>query len=351
MNNINQKNVIYSLQQNSELPYSDIGYANHYSGRELNAPVVNTSMQQLLDNDLYIENMLNATSAYMVGPKAYNESTISAMPNGYKAYGSIDTADCLDILRKSEKPLSSSIVSIPTFSNKDVKFICQFGNLILVGAENQKLKYKESSSPVSDEVWREFPLTAVNYYADDTRLFFAANDGVYQLSTYIILDDTDKESYRKKRYSVVKLNKNNLKNITAVSFSKKKNLLFAAVGGEVTGSGDNKEDVDAKIYFTQYDIRKPLDALKDNLQFKVSRMYDPSDDKYKMLKHIHVYDADTINNSGSIVAATFDGLFVDENKMQLEDWETIESHSSNVVFKKRKSALIYIMEKQRIKII
>ena len=334
MNNINQKNVIYSLQQNSELPYSDIGYANHYSGRELNAPVVNTSMQQLLDNDLYIENMLNATSAYMVGPKAYNESTISAMPNGYKAYGSIDTADCLDILRKSEKPLSSSIVSIPTFSNKDVKFICQFGNLILVGAENQKLKYKESSSPVSDEVWREFPLTAVNYYADDTRLFFAANDGVYQLSTYIILDDTDKESYGKKRYSVVKLNKNNLKNITAVSFSKKKNLLFAAVGGEVIESGDNKEDVDAKIYFTQYDIRKPLDALKDNLQFKVSRMYDPSDDKYKMLKHIHVYDADTINNSGSIVAATFDGLFVDENKMQLEDWETIESHSSNVVFKK-----------------
>ena len=76
------------MQQNSELPYSDIGYANHYSGRELNAPVVNTSMQQLLDNDLYIENMLNATSAYMIGPKAYNENTISTMPNGYKAYGS-----------------------------------------------------------------------------------------------------------------------------------------------------------------------------------------------------------------------------------------------------------------------
>lgn len=112
------------MQQNSELPYSEIGHANHYSGRELNAPAVNTSMQQLLDNDLYIENMLNATSAYMVGPKAYNESTISAMPNGYKAYGSIDTADCLDILRKSEKPLSSSIVSIPAFSRKDVKFIC-----------------------------------------------------------------------------------------------------------------------------------------------------------------------------------------------------------------------------------
>ena len=112
------------MQQNSELPYAEIGHADHYTGRELNAPAVNTSMQQLLDNDLYIENMLNDTSAYIVGPKVYNERTISAMPNGYKVYGSIDTADCLDILRKSEKPLSSSIESIPGFSKKNVKFIC-----------------------------------------------------------------------------------------------------------------------------------------------------------------------------------------------------------------------------------
>ena len=54
-------------------------------------------------------------------------------------------------------------------------------------------------------------------------------------------------------------------------------------------------------------------------------MYDPSDEKYEVLRHIHVYDADTIKKSGSIVAATFDGLFVDENKRQLEDWETIEA--------------------------
>ena len=109
------------MQQNSELPYSEIGHADHFTGRELNAPAVNTSMQQLLDNDLYIENMLNATSAYMTGPKAYNESTIEAMPNGYKVYGSIDTADCLDIWRKAEKNLSATVTKIGKFG--EVNFI------------------------------------------------------------------------------------------------------------------------------------------------------------------------------------------------------------------------------------
>lgn len=63
-------------------------------------------------------------------------------------------------------------------------------------------------------------------------------------------------------------------------------------------------------------------------------MYDPSDEKYEIVKYIHVCDAEAKKKTGDIVAATPNGLFIDEKKMQLEDWETIEPASSSTVFKK-----------------
>jgi len=57
----------------------------------------------------------------MVGPKAYSENTISSKPNGYKAYGELDTADCLDIWRKAEKNLSATVTKIGNFG--EVNFI------------------------------------------------------------------------------------------------------------------------------------------------------------------------------------------------------------------------------------
>lgn len=111
------------MNSNSELPYASFEYVNHATGKELNSHYVNTSLQQLLDNDLYIENMLQATSAYMTGPKAYDEYTISSKPNGYKVYGSLDTAECLDIWRKEDKALSASIVKVANVAGA-VNFIC-----------------------------------------------------------------------------------------------------------------------------------------------------------------------------------------------------------------------------------
>lgn len=177
MNNIQQKNVINRLISNSELPYADKFYANHSTANfNIDANDVNHSMQMLLDNDLYIERALNATSAYVEGPKINNDTTIRSKPNGYKVYGDVATGDCLDILQKVEKPLSASLVKSSVFSG-DVCFACEFENALFVGG-SQSLKF---TMDINADEWQtvDGDITATNYCIEDGKLFFAATTGVY----------------------------------------------------------------------------------------------------------------------------------------------------------------------------
>lgn len=96
MNNIKQKNVIYGMKPSSDLPYKQVEYINHNECCEtLNEVDINNLANQLVDNDVYVEQYLNHTSSYVVGPKAYDEATVESMPNGYKAFGNLKGADCL----------------------------------------------------------------------------------------------------------------------------------------------------------------------------------------------------------------------------------------------------------------
>jgi len=123
MNNINQKNVIQTLNSNAQVPYLCADFISLYDVCEnTNAAEMNNIAQQLLDNDLYLEAALNDASAYSIGPKIYDESTIAQMPNGYKVFGNIKTSNCLDILRKVDDPLSSTLKKV--VSTGSASFLC-----------------------------------------------------------------------------------------------------------------------------------------------------------------------------------------------------------------------------------
>lgn len=78
MNNINQKNVIQKLNSNTQVPYLCADFISLYDVCEnTNIVEMNNIAQQLLDNDLYLEAALNDASAYSIGPKLYDETTIA----------------------------------------------------------------------------------------------------------------------------------------------------------------------------------------------------------------------------------------------------------------------------------
>ena len=124
MNNINQKNVIQKLNSNTQVPYLCADFISLYDVCEnTNVVEMNNIAQQLLDNDLYLEAALNDASAYSIGPKLYDETRIAQMPNGYKVFGDIKSANCLDILRKVDDPLSSTLKRVSSTSSA-ASFLC-----------------------------------------------------------------------------------------------------------------------------------------------------------------------------------------------------------------------------------
>ena len=320
MNNINQKNVIFGLNSDSELPYSSIEHVNHQTGSELNSHYVNTSMQQLLDNDLYIENMLQATSAYMVGPKAYSENTISSKPNGYKAYGELDTADCLDIWRKAEKNLSATVTKIGNFG--EVNFIYQYGNIVFAGTSN-KLLYKniEEGQNIANSStgWNTLINKQTNnYWSDGTKVFFGTSNGVYQLSTYIDLNNTDPNpNYGKKTYAAVCLN-STIGNVTAVAYSKKKKLLVAATGNNNISDPDNN----ARVYIAQYNNVQDFSEYVGKTKFNEAPLYAWTGSRCERVTKKHIYDADVLKTKGDLILGTYSGLFTQYNKSTLKNYKT-----------------------------
>lgn len=73
MNNIPQKNVIFGFRESNQLPYGKVDVRLQNS-EAINSINVNNSLQQLRDNDLYIENQLNYLSEYQIGPKTFDSN-------------------------------------------------------------------------------------------------------------------------------------------------------------------------------------------------------------------------------------------------------------------------------------
>ena len=312
MNNIQQKNVINRLISNSELPYTDKFYANHSTANfNIDANDVNHSMQMLLDNDLYIERALNATSAYVEGPKINNDTTIRSKPNGYKVYGDVATGDCLDILQKVEKPLSASLVKSSVFSD-DVCFACEFENALFVGG-SQSLKF---TMDINADEWQtvDGDITATNYCIEDGKLFFAATTGVYQLSTYVdynIDEFGQNPHYGEKSFSLVKLNSSDeLNNVTAIDFNVKKDKLFIAA----TQNGKQH------IYVGSYNRGTSLAQKQENIGFQKLQLF--KDDKTVNLRYPSTSTNPFVNQIGHNTKnderlLTTNGVYVEDIRNQL----------------------------------
>lgn len=314
MNNIQQKNTIQKLISNVDMPYQDKFYVDHaIANYTLDSSDVNHSMQQLLDNDIYIERTLNATSSYMQGPKMYDETTIASKPNGYKAYGDVITGDCLDVLRKVEKPLSASLIRSASITGK-AYFVCEFDNAVFVGSDGP-LKY---TTDIDEDEWHTVDgnITATNYCVEDGRLFLAAKDGVYQLSTYVDyeLDENGQNPhYGVASFSVVKLNSSNdITDVTAVSFNKKKNTLC------ISANKNGKQH----LYIGNYNRNSSLTTLHRKVAFSSRQLF--KYDKIVQMRtnptgaQVAVNDIchDTKNRT---LVSTTNGVFVEDKKDQLTD--------------------------------
>ena len=209
MNNINQKNVIYGMKPSSGLPYQQVEWIDHNECCEsINEVDVNNLANQLVDNDVYVEQYLNHTSSYIVGPKAYDETTISSAPNGHKAFGQLKGANYLPILHKVEKPLQDTITLLQA---GNVKVMKKFGDLIVANINSvAKCTYDPINGPWEILYWQdgglERTVDANDIYSCDIGCFIAANNGIFQLVIESGYDTEDEQAAE--RHSLVKLDSN-----------------------------------------------------------------------------------------------------------------------------------------------
>ena len=304
MNNIRQKNVIQQFTNNSEMPYGDFEYVDHAAvNYTIDSTDINHCMQTLLDNDLYIEQSLNSASAYMIGPKSYDESELTYKPNGYKIWGDVATADCLDVRQKIETDLKDTTHKSANFGSSKITFVKAFDNAVFVGSKNGPVKY---STDVEHDEWHtlDVSITANGCYADNTRMLFAAEDGVYELSTYMNIDTSDETKYGKKEYSAVRLNKNALNHVTAVGYNKHRSMVTAA-----TISSKNK----GQVYEAPYYASSLLADRQQALTFTECYMFN---DKSRTTPYVN--DVNVAPNKKTVLAST-EGLLTSAMRWQFTD--------------------------------
>lgn len=246
MNNIKQKNVIYGMKSSGDLPYKQVEYINHNECCEtLNEVDINNLANQLVDNDVYVEQYLNHTSSYVVGPKKYDETTIESMPNGYKAFGNLKGANYLQILHKVETPIGQTVTRLQT---GEVKVLKKFGDLMIATIQGiTKCAYDPVNGPWKPLLWysngQPQQVDANDVYTSDSGCFVAADNGIFQLSSASEYDESSEQSVE--QYSLVKLDRDSsFPHATSIVVDEKSSKIY--VGCNQTGTkmlvGDYKTD-------------------------------------------------------------------------------------------------------------
>ena len=113
MNNIAQKNVIYNLSVNSELPYQK---ANQVSlkANQIIYTAINHAFDKMVDNDLYNEKAIFSNASYTKGPKPEATIDVGLKSDGYKIWpSSISSPESdLSILHKNVLTLQQSLSTV-----------------------------------------------------------------------------------------------------------------------------------------------------------------------------------------------------------------------------------------------
>ena len=163
------------LSENIGLPYSQTGHVQYETGTNISQANINNTFIQLVDNDLYIENKLANDYEYLIGPKVYNKDVVDAADNGYKTWGSFNSAE-LSILHKEELDIQQSLTKL--FSAK-CNFLLHYEDQYYAGTEDGLLFADDYTG-----TWRILSSKKCNNYCyndGNNVLLFAFDDGIYQL--------------------------------------------------------------------------------------------------------------------------------------------------------------------------
>ena len=319
MNNISQKNVIYGLRSEAELPYQQVQYINHKECCEnINEVDVNNLANQLLDNDLYVESFLQHASSYIVGPKIYDSTTISSKTDGYKAFGQIKTSQSLEILHKTDKPLSASVSRLQT---GNVKYLKKFGDLIIANIGHAtKCSYDPVNGPwenllCCDEHGCRL-VDSNDAYTNGVDCFIAADTGIYQLSTCTNFDESVQAVVE--AHSLVKLN-NDASNINArcIAASKDGSQLYVGCDG-------GEEDT---ILVGSYNKNTGIIGNKERVSLVPKNLY-----------FDHAMVQDQINDieilsGGCAVVAGNESLYFQTNQKYLQNNRILKTFIPDIAFK------------------
>lgn len=282
MNNIRQKNVIYSLVPGTEIPYKNPEYVNHRECCEnINEIDINNLANQLVDNDLYVESFLQHASSYITGPKIYDESTISSKVDGYKAFGQIKSSKSLEILHKIDSPLSSTIQKLQSGT---VKFVKKFGDLVIVNINNDtRCAYDPINGPWESLRSRGQRVDSTDVCTNDVDCFIAARDGIYQLSVETYFDENAGSTVEKKE--LVKLNPDSdYINATCIAVDKKTSKVY--VGTEDQG-----------VLIGQINRKNSLESNAGKVQLQKKNLWTD-----KKIINDHINDIEILDNSDVVVA-------------------------------------------------
>jgi len=293
------------------MPYRSIEYVNQYSEcANVTHADVNNSMRQLLENDLYIENELNTTSSYVVGPKT--DENLDDKPNGYKTYGGLTTAETLEILHKVDKPLSGTVHRL---QNGDTRFVTVWSDILFVGRTAQRLQY---SLGASTDDFQTLPITATGFYQDGDRILFSASDGVYQLSSYTE-DNELSAGYGTTYYGVARLNSNDMSGLKSVHLNR--NTWQVTAGGETC------------VYQGMYDPKKSLLKQKLGIKFEAQLLFDEDGDVV----------SEAVNAVGSdgrvTIAGTDSGVFQPGQATVFRDAQSLYQYSGGTKLDKDYSVI------------
>lgn len=332
MNNIRQKNVMQELQTNVDMPYIRHQFVDLQSNNpSINSIDVNNSLQQLLDNDLYLESKLTNTSSYIIGPKVYDENTIEYMQNGYKAYGDIHNSEELDILHKVDKELSSTVTKSKAFTG-NVDLVFQYGNLTFASDENG-LKY--SLDPKNDK-WESFDarINVRDYTTTGNSLIFAAKQGVYQLSTYVNFD-LPGEDAGKTCYSLFKINENEVYDVHSLAFDQKNYRLLIC---------SQVKENQFQLFEAQYFVLDDYSEIVRKVKFGKKNLFSGSNALFDKINKMSFF------KNGKVLLAGNDGIYYQDIFKQFLNMVLLKSEDTGIDYRRciEFSNKLYIQTQNRV---
>lgn len=304
MNNLKQKNILYGRDPKDVLPHGGAGESIIFKQNSNITDIrVNNALQQLVNNDLYLENKIVAGLDYQPGPEGYQAaSAVSALPNGSKRWvASDDYTKPLQIYRKVEVSMDRSIGLV---RNKAVSFIAPIGDAMFV-AFSDKLMYDAGSGLVDCKDAEGAAVVAVGYCTTPSVSFFVSATRVYRLDQ-VMNAATGGYSYRLQKIDV-----GSVSGIKCVQYDADNSMLYiggsaglVARGKYVQGATSVRLVRDVKCCADDvYGQPSSTNRYIDNAVFNAFCVLDSRDP-----------DVDSGRNQTNILAATDHGLFRSDAK-------------------------------------